>query len=574
LRPNRYCYHIDDILSVIEKSMLGADMREIRALLIFLVVHGVVLAEDDELLSDFAEIPLEVDRDYIDDFDDIEALPIPGSKAAVVIADGFIAHDTRDVLRRESSLSILGGSETIASTYYFSIFPQAKFEWRKLYAHLGVPLRFPIYDNVSDSSRGLRRRGFFTGASLITPRPQDFSSFWDAQRIIRHLEIGDAREAHFLRLSRSHAITLGHGELVRSVGPDGLYDQDALFLSGQSQWDYFRVLGFLGPLVKAEMLGLSLRFTPLASLNAPDFVRGLNFDVTYAADFMAPNHVASLGRAFFLADDKRSLKRSQGTAQGAVFGALSEHRPWDWLSLKPYISSGHLWFTGLNASDASQPTSYGTGLHVGHDMSTFFAPNRRSTLILTTEGRVFSHGYIPSYFGSTYLVDRLVFQESHNTSSIPLTKSQYVASLDQSFRFGYLLELSYAYDNMVAAAIGYESAHSFTHGIEITPLRKMFIITSLSGLDLVRLHVGFEASSFAEMKEVFDFDKSRALVSVRGQLKVLPFLYVDSWVKHSFGINDMYTSKNGDAGEASWFSLRPETKSLNFGVGIELAMTF
>jgi hypothetical protein len=74
------------------------------------------------------------------------------------------------------------------------------------------------------------------------------------------------------------------------------------------------------------------------------------------------------------------------------------------------------------------------------------------------------------------------------------------------------------------------------------------------------------------MKEVFDFEKSRALLSLRGQLKLMPFLYFDAWAKHSFGINDMFTPSDGEDKDVM-FSSQAETRSLDFGLGLEFSMT-
>jgi len=547
-------------------------MGRVLGLLIGLAWHVCLCADDDDLFSDFDDIPMEVDRDFIDDFDDIEAFTANIDSSSAIITDSYEMFSARDIVRREKSLSILGGNETIASAYYFTLFPQGKFEVWKIYGHLGLPLRFPVYDDVSPGSHGIRRRGFFDGKSFVTPRPRDFKSFWDGQKAIRHFAMGDS--SHFMRLSRSHAITLGLGELVRAMSPEGLYDADTLFLSGYTQWEQFRISGFLAPMFKAEMLGLSVRFTPFTAATTNAFVSNLNFDVSYAADFIAPHDAHTSGRAYVLTDDQRAIKRSHGTAQGAALGVANEFSILSWLALKPYLSSGHLWLTGVNGNQST----YGSGLHVGHDASVFFIPNtRRSTLTFKTEGRLFSSRYFPSYFGSTYLIDRLSFYAPNQTADAeaPLTKSQFLAGqTDRDFRFGYLFELNYAFDNLVAAALGYENAHSFVQGRTITPMRKLYLITSFLGLDVVKIHAGFEAINLAQMKELFDFEKSRALLSVRGQLKILPFLYFDSWVKHSFGINDMFTAESGEEGEALWLSNRPETRSLNFGLGLELAMTF
>lgn len=551
----------------------------------FLLIASRLLADEGDLFTDesdgFPTVPFEVDPDFQDDFAHIEMGPgmdTDGFRPGLVITDSHHLFSQRDLERREKSISLLGGNETIASTYHFLLNPQARFQAGPVFGHLGVPLRFAVYDNGSNGAQGQRSKGFVDIKKFIVPRQRDFRDFWDLQRGIRHFEINRERDAHFMRLSRSHALTLGQGELVKGMVPDGFYDQDLLFLSGHTQFEAVHINAFVGPLFKASILGVSSRFTPLSMVPAPALVRDINFEITYVNDFKAPHHAAQAEGAYILDDDRRSVKRDTGTAQGAVLGIANEFYPVSWLGLKPYISWGHLWLTGLANKDGEQPSTYGGGLHVGHDASFEFLPNKRSVLLFKSEGRLFSQHYYPGYFGSTYLIDRQVFNEPHNTaiSKEPVTKSQYLSSGgDQRFRVGYLFELGYAYEDAVASMLSYENAHSFAQGVQIAPLRKLQLITSVLALDALKLYVGYQATSLEQMRELFDFDKSRALLSLRGQLKLMPFVYFDAWMKHSFGIHDMFTKSdaNGDA-EPLWLSSSAETRSLNFGLGLEFAMTF
>lgn len=542
---------------------------------------------DDDLFSDgqVAEIPIEyVDAGFQDDWSDIEQSGGGGGKTSIdaapglVIADTFQLFNSRDLWRKEKSISLMGGNETIASTYHVLIFPQARFEFLKFYGHLGVPLRFPVYDNVNEGLSGRRSRGFVSGETFITPRRQDFRSFADAQRIFRHMEMGEENGPYFFRASRLHSITLGQGELVRNLSPDGLYDQDLMFLSGHGEFDNGRISGFLAPLPKVEMFALATRLTPLYNLEAAPFVRNLNFDLVYVNDVMAPNQAIKKDNAYVLNDEQRLVDRVTGTAQGFSVGAASENFVLPWLSLKPYTSMGNLWLSGLKAGEQDLAIRYGAGLHVGHDATIYFMPGtKKSVLQFKMEGQIFSNRYWPGYFGPTYFIDRVVENEPSNTtiSATPLTKSQYLGRHTDNYpRVGYLFEVAYAYEKIISGVLGYENARTFRKGLQIDPMRKLQFILGFVGLDLIKFHLGYQATQLAQMKELFDFEKSRALLSLRGQLKLAPFLYFDAWAKHSFGINDMYTPTEDDGADQVWLSHQAETRSLNFGVGLEFAMTF
>src|SRR5262249_43074118 len=144
----------------------------------------------------------------------------------------------RDVVRREKSLSALGGNETIASQYHFTLFPQARFLGFGAFLHIGLPLRFPIYDNGEISGRGIRSAGCFKASCAFVARTQDFRSAWDAQRALRHLAFKTENNTFMLRLSRSHTITFDKGELLNNLSPEALlYDHDPLFLALKARLD-------------------------------------------------------------------------------------------------------------------------------------------------------------------------------------------------------------------------------------------------------------------------------------------------------------------------------------------------
>jgi hypothetical protein len=381
-------------------------------------------------------------------------------------------------------------------------------------------------------------------------------------------------------MSRNHDLTLGNGEMVRRLSPDGFYDQDVLFVSGHKSFQHALLSGFLAPFFRFEMLGLSVRSIPFSTLDTHAAIQNINLDLTYVADFDAPNRTHMEDGSFLLDKERRLVKRESGSAQGFVLGASSEYYPAPFISLKPYLSFGNLWLTGLADTEGELSSGYGAGLHFGNDSTFFLIPGTKKSIIYSkAEGRLFSSQYWPGYFGTTYLLDRVVLNEptNHKISADPITKSQYLKDgTDGYARFGYLFELGYAYEDFFDALLSYENARSLDKGLQVPPLRKLHFMSSLVGLELLKFQISFQATSIYQLDELFDFDKSRALLSLRGQAKLMPFLYFDTWVKHSFGINDRYlrSGTGGSNGEPVWLSHNAETRSLNFGLGLELAMTF
>lgn len=544
-----------------------------RLLAVMLLSSPIVGEKVSDLEDDVFTENIEFDPNYEDDFDFSEGVSaqaiVPG--ASTTIKSMHDPWGRIDIVRNERSISVLGGSETIASLYHASLFPQAHFMVWNMAGNLGVPLRFPIYDNHDQRGRGLV-------PIKNTVKPRDFRTAWDLTRVVRHIELGTSSTPYLVRLSRSHALTLGNGELVKEFSPDYLYDVDQLFLSGRWQFEAARVEGLVGPIAKAEMLGASLNLKPLNELALPTVLRNLDLGVSYINDFKSPNKPITNNGAMVLTEDRRLVKRETGIVQGLVVSVGNEMFMNPWLSLRPYTSFGQMWASGVMGEDVSEKT-YGLGAHVGNDLAIYFVPNStRSVLLAKVEGRVFSQAYWPGYFGSSYAIDRLRIRDRKNhETNIPLTKSQLLSIREsEKYRLGYLVELGYSLEDMLAIKAGYESAHSSVHGIQIIPMRKLNFTTSIIGLEIVKIHFGLQATSLKELNELFDFDESRALLSFRGQVKLSPYLYFDAWAKHSFGVNDMYASETlrGDDDEPMWLSNSAESKSLNFGLGLEFAMTF
>lgn len=541
-----------------------------RNMVIFLLFASVNLWSEEDIFADKDPV-FEIDSDFEDDF-----TMGNGSSATInnFLVQSTDAFNKRGIDRDERSFSVSVANETIARVFHLSLMPEVRFKAWKVDSHLGLPLRFPVFDNVGkNKALGLRRQGFVNAEQFISPRSQDFRSFLDAQRLVRRVQLGKKDESYSLLLGREDALTLAHGDLMRDMTSDGLYDQDYLFGSGHISFEPVRFDAVLGPLPAASIVGLNARFLPLSSLNAPLFIKNTNADVSYIGDWRAPNEALMQDDAFLLDEEERLIKRNMGTAQGFSCALASEFFPVPWFSTKPYTSYSHLFLTGLKAEEEEKPWTYGAGFNLGHD-ATFYpvASNSRHVIVLRTEARLFSKKYQPNYFGGKYMLDRVNYSEQRPA----LTKSHFVAfPEDNSLRFGHLVELGYAIDSIFDVKIGYENTRLTKNNKSIKPLRKVHFNTGLFAFDFIRFKMGYEVSSLSQLGDLFDFEKSRALLSLRGQIKLMPFLYFDTWLKHSFGINEKYQLAALDGQhEPQWLSNRSETRSLNFGLGLELAVVF
>jgi hypothetical protein len=536
---------------------------------IFLSLLALNLHAEDPDEDIFADIDnrMEVDADFEDDFADIEKTKFSNSSRVVSNTNFYTNFSERSWVRKEKSLGGLVSQETIARVFYMTVFPQLRFKTSEFFGHMGLPLKFPIYDNISANS-GKRSRGFVDVESLITPRPNDYRSFADAFKIIRRLEFSKPNKDYYVSVGREQKLSLGQGDLMREMVADYIYDQDYLFAQAHAHFEPVEVSAFVGPIPKAHMAGANLSVKPLWLLDAHNFVKNLSLDLAYVADYRAPHETHRQENAFILDHEKRLIKRTEGTAHGLSLGVAGLYEPITWFSSKPFVALGNLWLTNVKINEQARGARYGLGLSLGHEAYFNFTSQKTSQLMFRSEARFFSENYQPNYFGDNYMLDRLRIFEN---DAVVTSKAQFVGHRENTpWRFGHMFELGYFYEDIFNTKISYENARTLHTNIPIIPMRKLRFSTGVLAFDRVSLHAGFEAHSIDNLKDLFNFEKSRGMLSLQGQVKILSFLYFDSWLKHSFGVNNSYEAKEN----REWLSQHAETKSLNFGIGLELAMTF
>lgn len=527
---------------------------------LIMCITSVVKANDSDLFVDstFDDMSFDFDESFANDFDTTIETPNSFDSSPVIKISDLISSRH---MRKENSLSIFAGIENISSVYHLSVHPQMRFNAFKFNGHLGLPLRLPIYNADKKS---------FSGLWSLLPRSGDFKSLWDVQRVVRHINYGDITDLYYARLSREDPITLGQGELIKLMEPQGLYDQDYMFFYGHGEFNGGKIAAFLGPIPNMEMMGVNLRLIPFLVIAKEDFIKHLNMDIIYVNDFLAPNKSVKEGDDFVLDNESHLVKRNKGAAQGLSLGVNGSYVVNPWVSFKPYFSYNHLWLTSIKGKDDEHISSAGGGVHFGGEATVYFIPGSKKALLTTKlEARIFSSRYRPSYFGPSYMIDRISYGIDSNN---PITKSEYFATHeDHAFRFGHLFEIGYAFKDMFNVFLSYENSRSFATGKYIPKLRNLHFITNFNGFKLIKLSLGFNATSISNMTKLFDLSGSRGLLSLKGQARIMPYLHVSAWAKHSFGISNDFKS---DAGSQSmWLSHTAETKSLNFGLGVEFSMT-
>ena len=314
-----------------------------------------------------------------------------------------------DLPKDEKYFSLSFINQTIAKTYYFALFPQFNLNLDNFAVSLGYPLRFGTYDfydaKAYDSDR---KKGLVNFTNFIIPRTNDFRTLFDIQRIIRSVRISNDLSPYFLEFNRDKTINLPYGILVKEMLPNWFSDQDYLFASGHAKWQYLELTGFIGPFFKMQMLGLNLASKPLIGIDNLKILQNLDLNISYAADYKSPNYTKKITLSnqkeyFELDNEKRLVKRKKNTAQAVAMTLSSDFAVNNWLTINPYASFAQLFLTGIK----NNSMTYGAGFHAGSNYNFYVWPQKPfSTITLGVESRLFTQYYWPSYFDTTYMLDR------------------------------------------------------------------------------------------------------------------------------------------------------------------------
>jgi hypothetical protein len=532
-------------------------MRKLIFIITLFTCPTLFANDDEDIFADIDLEAIEINRNYEDDFDGLEN---SYNSTSPPMLSSYDRYSQRLIAPHEQSFGGSLSQETFARVFHMTLFPKLHIKAGDIKAHLGLPLRFPLYDNALNNS--VRRKGFVGIEEFITPRQADFRSFKDAFKVIRHFEYGAPDTPYYVSLVREQPLTLVQGDIMREMLADYLYDHDYLFARAHAHIKPVRIETIFGPLPNITILALGTKIRAFDFPKSHAVLNNLSIDIAYAADYKAPGEAFLEGDTYVLDEERRLIKRQHGIAQALSLGISSSYEPIWWFETRPYTSFANLWVSGLDK------LSYGLAFSLGHEADFYFSGDKKSSLLFKSEARVFSEHYLPNYFGDNYMLDRVTLFEDNNNL---ITKAQFVNKKeDNKWRFGHLFEIGYDYNKIFNTKLSYENARIIKTNKYIKPLRKLRFTTGLAAFDRVYLQAGYEAHAIDHLGDIFNFTKSRALLFAQSQVKIISFLYANSWIKHGFGIDSIYESST----QKTWLSNKPESRSLNYGLGLEFAMVF
>lgn len=266
-------------------------------------------------------------------------------------------------LNLELGASALGGDVLLDAT------PVVEFASRRLQFGVGAPLRLRVNDAAPKDA-------------CATPglRCQDWDRWSDWTRLLRHLDVGDARDPFQLHLGDLTGVTLGHGELLWRYYNNQLFDEwnPGVYLTAQQRdWGFSAVMRH------------ALAWTMAAArASGKPVTRGwwrpLEFGVQAA--------VERRGRAVTRDLPSGGWRFSEGLADQPQVNVV--------LDLSQPLWSGPGWALGswvaAGVQGRDQPA---LGGHLGLRLH---AASAKRSVAVTAEARVGEPGYLPARFDPSY----------------------------------------------------------------------------------------------------------------------------------------------------------------------------
>lgn len=472
------------------------------------------------------------------------------------------------LLNRRSSFGVALGAAGIDNVYYAVVRPDLNLHLGKFALGLGAPLRFELFNlngiNPLDPST---LDGVFASAGRF--RTEDWDQVEDFLRPLRYLTWGRKEDKLYIDLNRVHALTLGHGQLIRRYSPTVDIDEDNLFAQVDGYTDFGGVEFLAGPFPIPRLVGALAFVKPLGLFLDDVFSKSLSIGVSYVADLNTPTSLttttnpADLRLQLPVDDAGEFLHEHKGALTGdMVHGAGVDAEikvvKWGPFDLKVYGDYSHLFLPGVPAAGVAPFDDGGFALGTLLRMSFGSVPVRswndededtkagrkpremraEHAVRVRLEGRTFGPQYLPSYFDTLYEADKwqLGFGNTplRQRATLP-TKVAYLASQEgEPWRVGGYLEASYAWVDWLAFTIMYEDAVALDG--QAVPAARNFAIHGETGraLGFLQLFATYHYRHFTDFSKLFQLETDNELLFLGGRLQVLPILFINLGVQRAF----------------------------------------
>jgi len=423
------------------------------------------------------------------------------------------------------------GYRAINHVHYGTVDPGFDLRFDDFHLGMSAPLNIEVWDGTSglvsvDTTQAeVGVRGFENSGRI---REQDWDTWHDYARVLRHVGYGRKEDFLYVNLSQDGAASIGHGLIMKRYMPQIDVDTVRVAAELDAYSDYHGGFEFYtNDVTRWSMLGLLGFIKPLAPFMPGYLTRSFSIGFTFVTDANAPRYLAVENRRFVLDPDAdETLPLASETVAASIWGIDSELKVFKNAAadIKVYL-------------DFSKMVDAGNGTTVGVLGRFNAAKDPVHAFRVRAEARSFSGNYEPSYFDSFYEIDKWQFLIGPNqygkgldTTSGMMTKYQAITTRNDERQFGYFVEAAYSVLGYVSVGAALESQ---------SPLESynMLLHLSIPWSDYLRLQGTYQKRHFGDFGKLFDFNEDNEWLSAMARLKLLPILFLNGQVSRLWSLN-------------------------------------
>ncbi len=481
------------------------------------------------------------------------------------------------LINAENSAGIGLGTANIDKVWYLEVRPNVNLHFNRLSIGFGTPLRFEIFDtNAVEMGNPTTYAAGFENAGRF--RRADWDRFvnypyTDLVRPIRYVTWGRKEEHLFVDVSRVHAITIGHGQLVRRYAPNVDIDESNIFAELDAYRDFGGMEVMAGPLPIPRLVGGLFFIKPLGPFREDYRSRSLSIGFTYLTDLNTPTVLTTsvdpeTGRIQYPIDKGRFIYDGRDqvvayTVQGV--GVDTEFKPikTKHYNIKTYVDYSHLFFPGIDALGVDAfggggatlgglfRFSWGTRPVRSLDEETEavrlgLAPRETKAAYaarLRAEVKTFGPQYVPSYFDSLYEVEKYQFglgtTPLEQRATLPTKVAFLAGQAGEPWRLGYYLEATYALVDWFALSFVYQDAWPMGgENPSVPEAREIVFHVETQGLKFLQLFASYHYRHFDldEWNRLFTFTSDNEIFYFGGRMHLWVFA-INAGVQRGFRVD-------------------------------------
>ncbi len=474
-----------------------------------------------------------------------------------------------------SSFGVALGATVIDNVYFAVVRPDLNLRFGDFGLGLGAPLRFEIVNLSKIDFAGNVVDDVFGDAGRF--RSEDWDQLEDFLRPLRYLTYGKKEDHLYIDLNRVHATTIGHGQLVRRYAPNLDIDEDNLFAQVDAYGDYGGVELMAGPFPLPRLVGGLTFVKPMGIMKAfseatteeaehtymDTLANSWSVGLSYVTDLNAPTGLTRAGDLLAVDAANQLVFRNKqnpvgDTVQGIGIDTEVKVLKIDNVDVKVYGDYSHLFFPADSSEDEAFKAFNGGGATLGgllrvslgetpvrafddEDDETRAGKKPREkkaahAFRVRLEGRTFAPTYLPSYFNTTYEVDRFQFGFDENRGALPTKIGALAAQKGGPFRVGYYLEASYQLVDGLGITALFEDAAPLGKSDEKDAATKNFALHfETQGLGWFQFFASYHYRNFAtkDFNKMFSFATDNELLYTGVRLQLL-VLFINVGVQRSF----------------------------------------